>query len=135
MERRTPLRSYGYNSALRDPVMDAELGDSTGSLKVVHDRDGTGRLAEGFLEANRLVAKEHKLVMSAKQLRKGRMHCTLDHGTRRLITGRHGLLWCGSQLANLYPLLMQVLISVSGVTPIWNHAWYVLGSRRRYDEW
>ncbi len=66
--------------------MDAELGDSTGSLELVRDRDGTERLAEGFLDANRLVAKEHKLLMSAKQLR--RVACTtrwivgpaLDHG-------------------------------------------------------
>jgi len=69
--------------------MDAELGDSTASLEMVQDVDGTERLSEGFLEANRLVAKEHQLVMSAKQLRRGRLHYTLDRGTRRLITGRH----------------------------------------------
>jgi hypothetical protein len=54
---------------------------STGSLELVQNRDGTGRLTEGFLEANRLVAKEHKLLMSAKQLRSFRMHSTLDRGT------------------------------------------------------
>ena len=37
--------------------MDAELGDSTASLELVQDREGTERLAEGFLEANRLVTK------------------------------------------------------------------------------
>ncbi len=87
MERRTPLKSYGYNSAQRDPVMDAELGDSTASLELVQDREGSGRLAMGFLKANRLVAREHELVMSVKQLRRGRLHDTLDRGTRRLITG------------------------------------------------
>jgi hypothetical protein len=97
--------------------MDAELGDSTASLELVQDVDGTGRLTEGFLEANRLVAKEHRLVMSAEQHRMGRLHCTLDRGTRRLLTGRHGLLWRGSQLANLYSLLVQVLIIVSAVSP------------------
>jgi hypothetical protein len=107
----------GYNSTRRDSVIDAELGDSTGSLKVVQDGDNTERSAEGFLEANRLVAKEHKLLMSAKQLRRGRLHCTLDRGTRCTITGRHGLLWRGSQLANLYPLLMQVLIIASTASP------------------
>ena len=50
--------------------MHAELGDSTASLELVQDMDRTERLAEGFLEANRLVAKEQKLVMSAKQLRR-----------------------------------------------------------------
>ncbi len=75
------MRSYGYNSELRDSVMDAELGDSTGSLELVQNRDGTERLAEGFMEAIRLVAKEHKLVMSAEQLRRGRLHYTLDRGT------------------------------------------------------
>ena len=39
-------------------------------MKLVQDVDGTARLAEWFLEANRLVAKEHKLLMSAKQLRR-----------------------------------------------------------------
>ncbi len=63
------------------------------------------------------MAKEHKLLMSAKQLRRGRLNCTLDRGTRRLLTGRHGLLWCGSQVAYLYPLLMQVLIIVSAASP------------------
>jgi hypothetical protein len=47
LERRTPLKSYGYNSALRDPVMDAELGDSTGSMKLVQDRTGSD-LLRGF---------------------------------------------------------------------------------------
>ncbi len=60
--------------------MDVELGDFTWSLRLVQDRDGTERLAEGFLEANRLVAKEHKLLMSAKQLRRGCLNCTLDVG-------------------------------------------------------
>ncbi len=54
--------------------MDAALGDSTASLELVQDVDGTGRFAEGFLEVIRLVAKEHKLVISAKQLR--RVACT-----------------------------------------------------------
>ncbi len=54
--------------------MNAELGDSTGSLELVHDTESTERLAEGVLEANRLVAKMHKLLMSAKQLR--RVVCT-----------------------------------------------------------
>ncbi len=40
----------------------------------MQDVEGTERLAEWFLEANRLVAKEHKLLMSAKQLR--RVACT-----------------------------------------------------------
>ncbi len=106
------MRSYGYNCTLSGSVVDAELGDSTGSLELVQARVSTERLAKGFLEANRLVAKVHELVMSAKQLRRGSMHYTLDRGTRRLITGRHGLLWRGSQLANLYPLLMQVSITV-----------------------
>ncbi len=63
------------------------------------------------------MAKEHELLMSAKQLRRGRLHYTLDRETRRLITGRHGLLRRGRQLANLYPLLMQVLIIVSAASP------------------
>ncbi len=54
--------------------MDAELGDYTRSMEMVQDREGTERLAEGFLEANRLLAKERNLVMSAKQLR--RVSCT-----------------------------------------------------------
>ncbi len=54
--------------------MHAELGDSTASLELVQDVDGTGRLVEGFSDANRLVAKEHKLLLSAKQLR--RVACT-----------------------------------------------------------
>ena len=76
------------------------------------------------------MAKEHELLMSAKQLRRGRLHYTLDRETRRLITGRHGLLRRGRQLANLYPLLMQVLIIVSAASPqagimvgmFWAHA-------------
>ncbi len=96
--------------------MDAELGDSTASLQLVQDREGTEILAEWFLEANKLVAKEHKLVMSAKQLRRGRLHSTLDRGTLRLITGWHGLLWCGSQVAHVCPLLLQALIIVSAAT-------------------
>jgi hypothetical protein len=58
--------------------MDAELSDSTASLELVQGVDGTERLAEGFLEASMLAAKEHKLLMSAKQLKKGRLHYTLD---------------------------------------------------------
>ncbi len=42
-------------------------------MELVQDRAGSD-LPGGFLEANRLVAKEHKLVMSAKQLR--RVACT-----------------------------------------------------------
>jgi hypothetical protein len=61
--------------------MDAELGDSTGSLELVQDRDGTERLADGFLEANSLLAVEHKLLMSNTHLRRGRLHDTLDRGT------------------------------------------------------
>jgi hypothetical protein len=75
------LRSYGYNCTLRDSVMNEELCDSTASLELVQNRDGTERLAEGFMEANRHVAKEHELVMSAEQLRRGRLHYTLDRGT------------------------------------------------------
>ncbi len=62
------------------------------------------------------MAKEHKLLMSAKQLRRGRLHYTLDRGTRRLNTGRHGLLWCCSQVAYLCLLRMQVLIIVSAAS-------------------
>jgi hypothetical protein len=66
--------------------MDAEPSDSIVLIELVPDRKGTERLAEGFLEANRLVAKEHKLLISDKQLR--RVACTarwivgpaLDHG-------------------------------------------------------
>ncbi len=54
--------------------MDAEPANSTGSMELVQYREGTERLAEGFLKANRLVAKEHELVMSAEQLR--RVACT-----------------------------------------------------------
>ncbi len=50
--------------------MDAELCDSTGSLELVQDRESAERLSEGFLEVNRLVAKEHILSMLAKQLRR-----------------------------------------------------------------
>jgi hypothetical protein len=32
-------------------------------LELVQDREGTERLVERFIEANRLVAKERKLVM------------------------------------------------------------------------
>ncbi len=39
-------------------------------MKLVQDRDNTERSAKGFLEANRLVARELDLVMSAKQLRR-----------------------------------------------------------------
>ncbi len=106
-----------YHCTLRDSGKDVELGDSTRSLELVQDVDGTGRLAERFMEANRLVAKEHKLLMSAKQLRRGRLHSTLHRGTRRLITGRHGLFWCGSQMTHVYSLLMQVFIIVSAASP------------------
>ncbi len=63
------------------------------------------------------MAKDHELVMSAKQLRRVRLHYTLDLGTQRLLTGRHGLLWRGSQVAHFCPLLMQVLIIVAAVSP------------------
>ncbi len=63
------------------------------------------------------MAKDHKLVMPTRQMRRGLLHCMLDRGTRRLITSRHGWLWRGSQLANLYPELMHVLIIVSAASP------------------
>ncbi len=61
--------------------MDAKLGDSTRSMELVQDRESTERLAERFMEANRLVAKDHELVMSAKQLTRGRLHYMVDCGT------------------------------------------------------
>jgi hypothetical protein len=58
--------------------MDAQLCDSTGSMELVQNRDGTERLDEGFLEANWLVEMVHELMMSAKQLKRGRLSCLAD---------------------------------------------------------
>jgi exonuclease III len=71
----------------------ATLCDSGGDISGSRDeiQDSVEKLAEGFLDANGVVASEEGLVVKPRKSGETRLHFTLDRGTRCLITGRHNL--------------------------------------------